>query len=109
MLEGRTSLQLADSFAQLLNQSLRGERKLDKLTGLEFDIAALQIRLYRLAQLIGNTNPFSRYHRQHSRRVLIGILGRYILVGRPGSVANMIQGIAKIGQKAGIEVFSREQ
>jgi hypothetical protein len=54
------SLRFADNFAQLLDQIFRGERKLDKLTGLEFDIAALQIRLYGLAKLIGDTNTFSR-------------------------------------------------
>jgi hypothetical protein len=35
------SLQLADDLDQLLSPSLYRERKLDKLTGLEFDIAAL--------------------------------------------------------------------
>ena len=35
------SLGRADDFAQLLQQRLRGNRKLDKMAGLECDIAAL--------------------------------------------------------------------
>src|SRR5713226_7835156 len=44
--DGEIMLKAAHHFSsstasQLLNQSLRGERRLDKLTGLEFDIAGL--------------------------------------------------------------------
>ncbi len=66
-MQWRVSFTLAsDNLAQLLTQSFRGEIKLNELTLLKSGIIAFQICLYRLAKLVGGTNPFSGQDGKHS-------------------------------------------
>src|SRR5438067_390718 len=59
-------LHFAHNVAQLFSQRLRGKIKLNEWTCLKFDLAILQIGLWSLAKLIGDTNPFSGQEGKHA-------------------------------------------